>query len=51
MVAIANTDDQDASFAKLTVPGGDTEEIAQVLRDPICSRNSWPDIVRQQIIG
>jgi hypothetical protein len=39
-LVIANTEDQDASFAKLTAPGGDAEEFAQVLQDPICSRNS-----------
>jgi len=39
-LVIANTDYQDASFAKLTAPGRDTEEFAQVLQDPICSRNS-----------
>ena len=31
MVVIANTDYQDARFAKLTAPGRDTEEFAQVL--------------------
>ena len=33
-LVIANTDYQDASFAKLTAPGKDAEEFAHVLRDP-----------------
>lgn len=32
-LVIANTEYQDASFAKLTAPGKDAEEFAQVLRD------------------
>jgi len=32
-LVIGNTDYQDASFAKLTAPGKDAEEFAQVLRD------------------
>jgi formylglycine-generating enzyme required for sulfatase activity/uncharacterized caspase-like protein len=32
-LVIANTDYQDASFAKLTAPGKDAEEFAQVLRE------------------
>ena len=32
-LVIANTEYQDASFAKLTAPGRDAEEFAQVLRD------------------
>ena len=39
-LVIANTEYQDASFAKLTAPDGDAEEFAQVLQDAICSRNS-----------
>jgi formylglycine-generating enzyme required for sulfatase activity len=33
-LVIANTEYQDAGFAKLTAPGKDAEEFAQVLRDP-----------------
>jgi formylglycine-generating enzyme required for sulfatase activity/uncharacterized caspase-like protein len=33
-LVIANTEYQDASFAKLTAPGKDAEEFAQVLREP-----------------
>src|SRR4030095_7470379 len=33
-LVIANTEYQDASFAKLTAPGKDAEEFAHVLREP-----------------
>ena len=33
-LVIANTEYQDASFAKLTAPGNDAEEFAHVLREP-----------------
>lgn len=33
-LVIANTEYQDASFAKLTAPGRDAEELAHVLREP-----------------
>src|SRR5688572_21401726 len=33
-LVIANTEYQDASFAKLTAPGKDAEEFADILRDP-----------------
>jgi formylglycine-generating enzyme required for sulfatase activity/uncharacterized caspase-like protein len=33
-LVIANTEYQDANFAKLTAPGKDAEEFAQVLQDP-----------------
>ena len=36
-LVIANTEYQDASFAKLTAPGRDAEEFAQVLRDTECA--------------
>jgi hypothetical protein len=38
-LVMANTEDQDVSFAKLTASGRDAEEFAQVLQDPIYSRN------------
>jgi len=36
-LVIANTEYQDASFAKLTAPGKDADEFAQVLRDTECA--------------